>query len=397
MFWQRALAMSGLYPMVAVKFYDDVLEVVKDENGNGWVCLKRICENLGINIQSQAEKLAKSRRPVTTMIVTTAPDGKKYSTLMIAYRSVFRWLDSINSKKVKPEARPKLERYQEEVEEVLANYFIGKMSHSETQGGHDVMTETLKACLGMRQNQLALECKLGDLETQHHELAVSIRGNLSELHHRMDGIREVTESAIREARHTANTALATAERNHGWFSVLAFYRRKGVELTIGEAGCHGRQISATCKIRGIQPQQIADPRFGSVNTYPESMLEEYYTGIPCPLPVLSMQPGVAVQDKPVSVPANVAPPLPANLPPKQVKMNAAKRLRLRAALKKDPYLSDTLIAAQALCSATLVFRVRLEMELHKEIPTVTIKRGRDGKARRVMYAKACAEILNSDA
>jgi len=37
------------------------------------------------------------------------------------------------------------------------------------------------------------------------------------------------------------------------------------------------------------------------------------------------------------------------------------------------------------------------MELHKEIPTVTIKRGRDGKARRVMYAKACAEILNSDA
>jgi hypothetical protein len=36
----------------------------------------------------------------------------------------------------------------------------------------------------------------------------------------------------------------------------------------------GRKASAMCKQKGIRPEPVNDPRWGTVNTYPDSILME---------------------------------------------------------------------------------------------------------------------------
>jgi hypothetical protein len=36
----------------------------------------------------------------------------------------------------------------------------------------------------------------------------------------------------------------------------------------------GRKASAICKMKGINPVPVTDPRWGNVNTYPDTVLVE---------------------------------------------------------------------------------------------------------------------------
>ena len=138
--------------LVLVPFYGDVLEATQDDAGAIWVSLRRLCDNLGIDVENQRKKLAAKRKPVTVMITVTASDGKNYSTSMIAYRAIPLWLATISPNKVKPEVRPKLERYQDEVEQVLADHFLGKNGSpfvgDPIKAGFDKIAEFINICGG---------------------------------------------------------------------------------------------------------------------------------------------------------------------------------------------------------------------------------------------------------
>lgn len=78
---------------------------------------------------------------------------------------------------------------------------------------------------------------------------------------------------------TAESALACASGNYGYCSVLGYLRTTGRRATYGEASRHGRAIASRCRKSGVAVKEIRDPRFGKVNIYPESVLEEYFASV----------------------------------------------------------------------------------------------------------------------
>jgi prophage antirepressor-like protein len=80
----------------------------------------------------------------------------------------------------------------------------------------------------------------------------------------------------KEANKKAQAALDRAESNYGYFSVLGYWRLRGVDLTLTEASMHGRKLTEICNNMGARIDRVKDGRWGYVNSYPEGMLEEYF-------------------------------------------------------------------------------------------------------------------------
>ncbi len=113
--------MSQLSP---VTFHGDTIFCIT-LNDQPYVPVKPIAENLGLAWQAQAAKLSANKdRWSVTMIVTVAQDGKKRETLCIPVRKLPAFLASINSKKIRPELRPKIELYQAECDDALWDYWM---------------------------------------------------------------------------------------------------------------------------------------------------------------------------------------------------------------------------------------------------------------------------------
>lgn len=69
--------------------------------------------------------------------------------------------------------------------------------------------------------------------------------------------------------------LSRYKNGHGrYYTVSAWCNLHGYEKSLQECNVLGRKASAMCRIRDIVPQPVKDPRFGTVNSYPDSVLEE---------------------------------------------------------------------------------------------------------------------------
>lgn len=91
--------------------------------------------------------------------------------------------------------------------------------------------------------------------------------------------QEVIETRVADVEHLANAALDYQQGNHGYYAALAFLKVHGVEVTITEASRLGVRATRICRERGIQVRRMRDPRFGEVNLYPESVLEEAWESL----------------------------------------------------------------------------------------------------------------------
>jgi phage anti-repressor protein len=74
----------------------------------------------------------------------------------------------------------------------------------------------------------------------------------------------------------ANAVELQRYRNgHGrYYSIVAWCNLHGYTLSLQECNSMGRKASAMCRIQDIVPQPVNDPRFGTVNSYPDRVLEE---------------------------------------------------------------------------------------------------------------------------
>jgi KilA-N domain len=74
----------------------------------------------------------------------------------------------------------------------------------------------------------------------------------------------------------ANSAELERFRNgHGfYFSIAGWCSKHGAKLSLQDMNNLGRKATAMCKNLGIQPVPVNDPRWGQVNTYPDSVLME---------------------------------------------------------------------------------------------------------------------------
>jgi len=82
---------------------------------------------------------------------------------------------------------------------------------------------------------------------------------------------------LEEVARMAETALAVSRDNLGCFTLMGYARRCGLEIPIEEAPQHGKKLTALCASRGVKPGKLDDPRYGFVNTYPESVLSDYFS------------------------------------------------------------------------------------------------------------------------
>ncbi len=232
--------------LVKVDFHGDVVEAEKDGDVV-WVGIRRVCDNLGLAHQPQFKKLQSKAWATVTLRVTVADDGKTREVACIPLKAVPLWLATVDVRNVKEGIRAKLEKYQKECADVLAAHFFGApkpavvpTAPAAPAPSDDPLIQQMYAVIQLRQNQLATEKRLAEVD------------------------RKATE------------ALEAARSSDGFLTVLGWARNNGRRMTLKEAARHGRFLSNHCGENGINMGKMHDPRWGTVNSYPIGILNAYF-------------------------------------------------------------------------------------------------------------------------
>ncbi|HHJ1217176.1 TPA: phage antirepressor N-terminal domain-containing protein [Proteus mirabilis] len=106
---------------INVPFHGANLCIV-NRNGNPYVPMKPIIEDMGLDWASQFTKL-KKRFSKGIVEITIPSKGGEQSMICLAMHKLTGWLYSIMPNKVKPEIRDKVIKYQEECDDVLYEYW----------------------------------------------------------------------------------------------------------------------------------------------------------------------------------------------------------------------------------------------------------------------------------
>ena len=102
---------------------------------------------------------------------------------------------------------------------------------------------------------------------EHEQRLAAIEQENQELRNQLEAVDMET---------TANSAeLQRFKNGHGfWFSIAGWCSNLGIKQSVQWMNLQGRKAAALCRAKGIEPAKINDPRFGTVNTYPDSVLDE---------------------------------------------------------------------------------------------------------------------------
>lgn len=114
--------------LVPVKFHDDTI-FYTEKDGEMFVPMKPIIENIGLSWQPQAEKLKNGAARWGVTIIVIPSNGGNQDTLCLPFRKLAGFLATINPDKVKPELHDKILLYQNECDDVLNEYWTtGKVA-----------------------------------------------------------------------------------------------------------------------------------------------------------------------------------------------------------------------------------------------------------------------------
>ena len=58
-----------------------------------------------------------------------------------------------------------------------------------------------------------------------------------------------------------------------YYSIVGYCSLKGISINLEDAKKLGKEASKICKVNGLSVGSLPDPRFGRINTYPYSLLE----------------------------------------------------------------------------------------------------------------------------
>jgi hypothetical protein len=109
--------------IVVLPFAGGALQVAHHpQTGAGWLVLKPACEQLGIGVRGQQQRLQQSAWAVACVTHATGADGKRYEMYCLRADRVAMWLATISAKRVRPELRERLIQWQCEAADVLARW-----------------------------------------------------------------------------------------------------------------------------------------------------------------------------------------------------------------------------------------------------------------------------------
>ena len=106
--------------------------VTVDKDGEIFVPIKPICDALGIDVESQRDKIQADEILSSTAVLNTAvaADGKEREMYCLPLRYVYGWIFTINPRNVAPDAREAVSAYRRECYDVLYNHFTGSMQRT---------------------------------------------------------------------------------------------------------------------------------------------------------------------------------------------------------------------------------------------------------------------------
>jgi hypothetical protein len=169
-----------------IKFYDDELIAVRAEDGRVYAVVSQMCDALGIDTQGQTRRIQRhsvlERGYGWVDILSTQGDvTQRRRAQALRVDLVPLWLSGIRTSSVREEARPKLERFQEEAATVLWEAFQeGRLTADEgfesllRQADPEVVRayEVAQAVVRLARNQILLEARLeGRLDEHERRLA----------------------------------------------------------------------------------------------------------------------------------------------------------------------------------------------------------------------------------
>jgi hypothetical protein len=172
-----------------VSFYGDELTAIRAEDGQIYVSVRHLCDALGLNTQAQTRRI--QRQPILNdgyqgVSMMATPGGQQRGGVL-RVDLVPLWLAGIDTKRVKDDIRPKLERYQREAAKVLWEAFQeGRLTADPT---FDELVESdspaaqaykiAQAIMRMARQQLLLESRVD----QHEERLERIEAQLGDPGH----------------------------------------------------------------------------------------------------------------------------------------------------------------------------------------------------------------------
>lgn len=116
--------MSNLISTQTLQFHNQSL-VTFEQNGTYYTAMKPICENIGLQWESQFNRIKRDDVLSSTIVMITivAEDGKKREMLCLPIQYLNGWLFGIDVKRVKPEIRETLITYKRECYQALFDYW----------------------------------------------------------------------------------------------------------------------------------------------------------------------------------------------------------------------------------------------------------------------------------
>lgn len=146
----------------------------------------------------------------------------------------------------------------------------GWKSPQRSESAIDPVLAMLEVIQQTRLAQIQHEERLSSIEVQNSLLVEEnqvLKSHVRLLQSSQEAIELETE---------ANAAELDRYRNgHGrFYTVSAWCNLNGYTMSLQECNLQGRKATAMCRTLNIIPQPVSDPRFGTVGSYPDSVLEE---------------------------------------------------------------------------------------------------------------------------
>jgi hypothetical protein len=164
--------MTNLPAIVEVPFHGDNISAIS-VNGNPYVAVRRICENLGLDPAGQLRNLRTTHAHWSTIDImsTVAEDGKTREIVVIPVDRLPMWLAQIKPSKVAHDLRDKIIRYQCEAADVLSRHFTPTVAPA-APAGPDPMHVIAGAFQRMESDQSRQDEEIAVLERRVASLEV---------------------------------------------------------------------------------------------------------------------------------------------------------------------------------------------------------------------------------
>ena len=111
-----------------IQFHNQQLIVLNHEN-KPYIAMKPVCENIGLDWEAQRQRIKRHHVLSKGAFMIKVPSkGGEQQYLCLPISMINGWLFGIDTNRVKPEIRQKLEQYQLECFDVLYNHFMPKVA-----------------------------------------------------------------------------------------------------------------------------------------------------------------------------------------------------------------------------------------------------------------------------